>query len=180
MSAALTLLYVAACEPAVADTVVASAGKVAVSGGVCLSYTVGETAVGFGANAQTMLAQGFQHASSYDFFSAQLGLTSGPMADADQDGISNLLEFAFGTNPLSAASRTEPVASIGPGGKLYITIAKGSLAGDLIWTAEVSNDLVHWTTQNVNIVLNNSVFSALYTGNAPAFMRLRVSLTSSK
>jgi len=167
---------------AAVDNVVAAAGGVSLAGNVCLSFTVGEAAVEGGASGQAILTAGFQQPSSYDYWSTAQGLASGPLGDADADGLWNLLEYAYGTNPLNAASTAKPQGSIGPGGKFYITMAKGTAAGDLLWSAEVSTDLVHWSTQGVNVALNDATtFSALYTGNAPAaFMRLRLDLIDSK
>jgi hypothetical protein len=159
------------------DNVTAAAGGSSVSGNVCLSFTVGESVVQGGAVGNVVLKAGFQQPSSYDLWSNALGLTFGPNADPDGDGSSNLLEFAFGTNPLSSASRAQPAGSFGPGQKYYITANKGTSVGDLLWSAEASTDLVTWSSQPVTVAINdNFVFSALYTGSAPAaFLRLRVS-----
>lgn len=171
----------AALAQSIDSTVTGSAGGVAVGGGICLSYTLGEAFVDGGASGATVLTAGFQQPNSYDHWSAARSLTQGPLADPDRDGVVNLLEYAFGTDPLSAASHARPVVSIGPGGKALITMPKGSAAGDLIWSAEVSTDLQSWTTAGVNVVLNDATtFSALYTGNAPAFLRLRIGLPGTK
>jgi hypothetical protein len=167
---------------AATDDVVGAAGGVSLTGNICLTFTVGETAVEGGSNGQTVLTTGFQQPSSYDYWSTAQGLAYGPLADPDGDGLQNLLEYAYGTNPQNAASTAKPQGTIGPANKLYITMTKGTPAGDLLWSAEVSTDLVHWSTQAVNVALNDATtFSALYTGNAPAaFMRLRLDLLRGK
>lgn len=171
----------AASAQSLESTVTGSAGGVAVAGGVCLSYTLGEAIVDGATSAGTVLTAGFQQPSSYDHWSAGKILTQGPLADPDGDGVVNLLEFAFGTDPLSAASQAGPSVSVGPGGKILITMPKGSAAGDLIWSAEVSTDLQSWSTPGITVVLNDATtFSALYTGNAPAFLRLRIGLSGPK
>ena len=185
----MTIVLTAACWPLVlessaqslAGSVIGSSGGVSVAGGVCLSFTVGETVIQGGTAGTIALTTGFQQPSSYDHWSAARGLTAGPLVDSDGDGVVNLLEYAFGTNPLSRTSRALPAVSIGPGGKLYITMPKGTPAGDLVWSAEVSKNLQSWTTQGVTIALNDSTtFSALYTGSAPAFLRLRISIPGPK
>jgi hypothetical protein len=143
---------------------------------------VGETAVEGGTNGQTVLTAGFQQPTSYDYWSTMNGLVSGPLADPDGDGLRNLLEYAYGTNPQNATSTAKPEGAIGPADKLYITMNKGTAARDLLWSAEVSTDLVHWSAQGVSVALDDAItFSALYTGNAPAaFMRLRLDLIRGK
>jgi hypothetical protein len=167
---------------AAADDVVAAAGGLSLAGNVCLTFTVGETLVEGGSNGQTVLTAGFQQPSSYDYWSTFHGLVSGPFADPDGDGLRNLLEYAYGTNPQNPASTAKPQGAIGPADKLYITMAKGTPAGDLLWSAEVSTNLLTWSAQGVGVALNDPyTFSALYTGNAPAaFMRLRLDLIQGK
>ncbi len=184
----LTKILIASCftggsvmAQSIDSTVTASAGGVTTGGGICLSYTLGEAFVDGGVSGSTRLTAGFQQPSSYDHWSAARSLTQGPLGDSDRDGVVNLLEYAFGTDPLSAASQARPVVSVGPGGKILITMPKGSTAGDLVWSAEVSTNLQTWSTQGVTVVLNDATtFSALYTGNAPAFLRLRIGLSGPK
>lgn len=165
-----------------AGSVVAAAGGTAVSGNVYLSFTVGEAAVVGGGAGNFRMTAGYQQPSSYDFWSTAQGLVSGPFGDPDGDGLSNFLEFAFGTNPLSAASAARPSGAFGPGGKFYLTVNKGTIAGDLLWSAEVSTDLATWGTPAVTVVLNDATtFSALYSGSSPkAFLRLRLGLLTAK
>ncbi len=163
------------------DDVVGAAGDVVTQGSMCLTFTVGEAVVEGGVAGGIVVTDGFRQPSSYDFWSVAQHLTSGPLADADGDGLPNLLEYAYGTNPLSPASTARVEGSIGPGGKLYLTKSKGTSAADLLWSAVASPDLVNWSPLNVSVALNDTAtFSALYTGNAPAFMLLRLDLLRSK
>lgn len=164
-----------------ADDVVAAGGGVSVAGGVSLSFTVGEAVVESSGSGSAVVTAGFQQPSSYDYWSTAHGLTLGPKVDSDGDVLPNLLEYAYGTDPLASLSKASAQGSLGPGGKLYITMAKGTSAGDLLWNAEVSTDLVTWSSAGVSVALNDAnTFSALYTGSAPiAFMRLRLDLLRS-
>jgi hypothetical protein len=175
-------LFAGSVVTASAQSVVSSGGGLVLAPGLCLSFTVGEAVVDGGAGDGTLLTAGYEQPSSYDYWSASRGLTLGPMGDSDGDGAKNLWEYASSTDPLNARSRAKAQGNIGPGGKLYITAAKGTSVGDLLWSAEVSTNLVNWSPSGVGVALNDATtFSALYTGSAPyAFLRLRLDLLNGK
>lgn len=112
---------------------------------------------------------------------------SGPAADANGDGISNLLAAALGLNPNAAASGSLP-ALASSGGHLTLTFTRPT--GQTAWTTavQVSSDLVNWqsgasytTTLSANALSANLEQDTVedntpMTGNAPRFMRLKVTL----
>jgi alpha-L-rhamnosidase len=83
--------------------------------------------------------------SDYDAWSSSLGLTEGPAGDDDQDGHSNLDEYAFGLDPRSGAS-IQPFSNFpAPStGTFTYTRRKRTLSGMdfTIWT---STSLTDWT-----------------------------------
>ena len=85
------------------------------------------------------------------FTAAELGsaAVSGDNADPDGDGIANLLEYALNLDP-RAAGRTgvSTVSSTSTGGSSYLTLTytKVKAATDLTYVAEVSGDLVTWSS----------------------------------
>jgi hypothetical protein len=102
-----------------------------------------------------------------------MGLIGGPHGDHDSDGLVNLMEYAIGTDPKSAASANRAQPSIGPGGKLYISLTKDPLRTDVLWVAQGSKNLMNWSTLEVATPINTaSLFTALFTGDAPAFLRI--------
>lgn len=65
-----------------------------------------------------------------------------PGADADGDGLPNLLEYALGSHPASAVSTVKPTASMQSS---HLQIDFTRLRSDLTYTVEVSGDLSTWT-----------------------------------
>jgi hypothetical protein len=123
------------------------------------------------------------------FTQAQLqnAAISGPAADANGDGISNLMACALGLSPWTSASASLPQA-VAQGGYLTISFSQNKSATNWTVAVEVSSDLVNWysgssyTTQtsvtsldsarNLVTVTDNTPLSA----NTKRFMRLKVTL----
>jgi len=84
------------------------------------------------------------------FTSAELadGSISGPDADPDADGVGNLLEYAFGSDPRSASQGLLPNIAIETDGAAenHLTLALRLAAGatDLALEVELSDDLQTW------------------------------------
>ena len=126
---------------------------------------------------------------SYDQWKvAALASTSlkAPVDDPDMDGASNLVEFALGSNPASAASRPGLVptfpAPMGPAA-LQLTVPRAS-ARLVLTTVEVSPDLLTWLSGPAHVSLVSSTPSSwLYQDNTlPSatsprhYIRLRLAL----
>ncbi len=110
---------------------------------------------------------------------------SGPNADPDQDGIVNLLEYAFGLEPKVPNANAAPTGAI-TNGYFTLTYDQFKAATDLTFTVETSNDLVTWNsgpawftsvqtidngpTQTVTVRQTSPVSSA-----SVSFVRLKVS-----
>ena len=71
---------------------------------------------------------------------------SGPNADPDGDGRANLIEYAFGLDPL-VADQDASTSAIGPNG-LTLTYPEVVGATDLLYHLEQSPDILHWVTPN--------------------------------
>jgi hypothetical protein len=108
---------------------------------------------------------------------------SSPTADPDNDGLSNLLEYAFGTTPTSAdPAASRPIFGIS-GGNLTLTYRRNLAATDLTWQVQQSSDCVHWTAASVNeTVLGTNgniqtVQDAVAQGSGGAmFLRLQITI----
>ena len=68
--------------------------------------------------------------------------------DPDSDGLNNLLEYAFDTNPTQASAEAIPAQHI-DAGFLQLDYRKRSDAADLSYTVSWSNDLISWSTLDV-------------------------------
>ncbi|MEZ5385131.1 MAG: PQQ-dependent sugar dehydrogenase [Prosthecobacter sp.] len=73
-----------------------------------------------------------------------------PNGDDDEDGIKNQIEYAFGLNPLSKELTTDFGATTAPAADdatdFTATFRRDTIASDLIYLLEVSEDLSMWTT----------------------------------
>ena len=110
------------------------------------------------------------------------GEDSSPLADPENDGLANLLEYALGGDPLTSEPGISPQASIAANGRLSITFHR-TADPDLIYQVEAGNDLAEqswipvWSsTGGANnagqvIVEDNQTIA----GHPLRFMRLRVS-----
>lgn len=93
---------------------------------------------------------------SYDVWSAQLGIGA-PAGDDDEDGIPNLVEFAFGLNPLDGADvGAIPDVEV-MGGRLRLHCSAPGISG-VLYGAEYSDDLLNWTPMVDLGVLPNHEF----------------------
>jgi chitinase len=72
---------------------------------------------------------------------------SSPTADPDADGLPNLLEYAFGSNPLSAASASPPSLQVS-GLNLQVSFLRAR--ADLTYEVQASSDLSSWQTIATN------------------------------
>ncbi len=99
--------------------------------------------------AATAIAPGFSTFQALRFNTAELsaGVVAAPDFDADGDGLTNLLEYAFGRDPkLGDAAGASPVVSEDPTSHhLQVVFVRDPAATDLVYTVEGSNDLAIWT-----------------------------------
>ncbi len=111
---------------------------------------------------------------------------TGDLIDPDHDGICNLLEYAFGMNPIQADVSNLPTMSV-QNGYMTISFVQRVAPTDLTYTVEVSGDMNTWSsgsayttqvsttpidaaTQRV-VVRDNTLVSAA----ASRFIRVRAS-----
>lgn len=73
---------------------------------------------------------------------------SGFTADPDADGMSNLLEYALGTNPTATDGAIDHATSVNDAEWFYV-YSRPAHRPDLIYAVEVCSDLESWTTQGV-------------------------------
>jgi len=75
-------------------------------------------------------------------------------ADPDGDGLSNLAEYALGTDPLVF---TPPLTAVKNSDGLVLTFYRPSGLPDVLYGAESSDDLVHWNPCLVEMVADGPV-----------------------
>lgn len=101
------------------------------------------------------------------------GLSTDPLVDDDGDGFSNLIEYAFGTDPLSGTSRPQ-TTTVMTATQLEIQLPPmPANRTDIVVGAETSTDLVTWTETGVVATANG--FAVNRTGPI-RFLRLKVEL----
>ncbi len=99
----------------------------------------------------------------YPAWSVRNGLGDGPEslpdADFDQDGLANLVEFALLTNPRSHIPSDSPVVDVAelaldgqpPAGFLTLRFRRRIATALVIYSVEVSGDLVNWKQVNAEV-----------------------------
>lgn len=104
-----------------------------------------------------------------------------PAADPDRDGLSNLLEYALGREPL-AADNTSPLVVVATANDWTCTFTRPADRADLVYTVEFSTNLTTWTTTGVVLEKITSGPTETWRANYPrdtaptAFFRLRAAL----
>jgi len=122
-------------------------------------------------------------ASGYDQWAAAYPGLGTRTDDLDNDGLTNILEYALGGNPLVGDASVLPQVSVGPTGNLRLTVTKGSLASadpKVSYVVEGSSTLAagSWSPTGVTVVTDNATsLIAEYSASARiGFLRLRVTL----
>ena len=102
-------------------------------------------------------------------------------SDPDQDGLSNLMEYALDTDPLFSNGRPPTEVTMGPEG-LTCTYSADNSKADIHYQIEVSEDLRTWRpVQSETLKAKGSIErrAATVPANKPAvFVRLAIRLTS--
>jgi Calx-beta domain/Hydrazine synthase alpha subunit middle domain len=99
-----------------------------------------------------------------------LGATSNtalgaPDADADNDGLANLTEYALGSQPGNPSSAIKPVANLN-GSHLELSFTR--VRSDVTYTVEVSDDLINWTSGSTYSTSGSSPNTSSTTDVTPA------------
>ncbi|MCC5805711.1 MAG: PQQ-dependent sugar dehydrogenase [Opitutales bacterium] len=99
---------------------------------------------------------------------------AGDLADPDDDGIPNLLEYALGLSPReNSAAAIPPVEAVDGRPAFRYT----PLRPELLYTAEASRDLVNWSDNDIEQTLEpDGTVRAEYTGPDPEAVFLRLSV----
>jgi hypothetical protein len=106
---------------------------------------------------------------------------SGDLADPDADGLSNLMEYALGTNPRQDEPARRPFARVENGFFLF-SHSISSTAIDVTIILEQSTNLVDWGTSSIVLVADEEVngirtrtvrLSAPVAGALPAYIRMK-------
>lgn len=104
------------------------------------------------ANLSLGVYTGFEAWSPGYFTSSELSdlELSGPLADPDQDDLTNLMEYALGLDPKSADATGLPEMGNTSTDWTY-TYTRPADRSDLAYTVEVSTDLIFWTSSGVTL-----------------------------
>jgi hypothetical protein len=102
-------------------------------------------------------------------------------ADDDGDGYSNLLEYALGANPKSAADIRQATAVAEVTGQKYmqISLSRTLIRPSVTWSLERSVDMVNWTVATSSVITDTAAELVLrdtlpLSGNEKRFIRVRV------
>jgi hypothetical protein len=111
-----------------------------------------------------------------NFTPVQLGnpAISGDLATPANDGIPNLIKYAFNLNPLVDGNALLPAPQIVNG---QLTFTFPIPPADITYSVQASTDLVNWSTSGVTTQISGTQVTASYSlsGVTPAFLRLVLS-----
>ena len=122
------------------------------------------------------LLAGFQRWTTIDYPDA-----GGFLTDSDGDGVSEGLEYAFGTNPLVASSKPVTTMNRTSEGRLSLQIPLPVQKEGVVYSAEWPDDLEEWTSDGVEVSHSGGVLSALapqFQGSGLSFLRWNISIDS--
>ena len=106
------------------------------------------------------------------------GATGGAVGDDDKDGVSNVVEYAIGTNPLSGASGASslPVATLS-GGAMRMSFTVSPTASGVTVRGQTSEDLKTWTDlTNMAVPPLHSYAVPVNGGRPRQWMRVKVTM----
>jgi Domain of unknown function (DUF4082)/Chitobiase/beta-hexosaminidase C-terminal domain/Fibronectin type III domain len=143
-------------------------------------------AVNSGGSSDAIIASGQTPTALQTWKQQKFGVNSASssaadLSDPDGDGSANLLEYAFGTEPLQAGDskmiRLEPIGGFGA---LKLTFYRARTDTELTYTVQASTDLNVWTDVAVNPGTVGSTVEFIYAAPTSAnitkrFLRLKVS-----
>ncbi len=108
---------------------------------------------------------------------AWAGADATPVSDADSDGLSNLMEYALGGDPISSGAAPNPVIQMA-GARLQLSFFRAH--GELVYNVQSSSDLTNWADilySPTAVGMSQTVTDTVdLDANSPRrFMRLQVS-----
>jgi hypothetical protein len=112
--------------------------------------------------------------TGFTSWASTYGVTGGPNGDSDNDGISNLAEYALALNP---AGSDGSVGTLDGNVIKFTKRAEAVKNGDVLYLIETSTDLVSgtpWTVVIPTTTTSSEISYALPLGLPKIFVRLRV------
>jgi hypothetical protein len=109
--------------------------------------------------ASQLNQQSTRSGTSYETWSDNNALLLDPASDADLDGMSNLMEYLTGTDPLVSGSRAQPslvFENLGRGTEPVFSFQISSSADDFSLTPSTSTNLQDWSPTSLEFLDTNS------------------------
>jgi hypothetical protein len=103
-------------------------------------------------------------------------LTGGPLDDQDSDGLANIVEYAFGLNPVQSNQVSALPRPVYSNGSMVVTYTQPASVAGITYGAQWSDDLVTWNNIPDTGSGSTHTFSVPTAGHARLFFRHTVAL----
>lgn len=139
-----------------------------------LRSKVGLTWMPYGPSKEVTVVASLTEPSGFDQWAEDQGVDGGPDDDSDNDGVSNLIEYAFSMDPSDSNAGATGATVEDLDGEIIVRRGYNAEAEDVLITAECSEDMLTWEPLPVTFSDGVAQVNLHTNGLSSCFMRWNV------